>query len=40
MLILSATLPADDDARDLYVLEVGTGKVARLTFPAPSATWP
>ncbi len=28
-----ATLPADDDARDLYVLEVGTGKVARLTFP-------
>jgi glyoxylase-like metal-dependent hydrolase (beta-lactamase superfamily II) len=33
MLILSATLPADDDARDLYVLEVGTGKVARLTLP-------
>jgi hypothetical protein len=28
-----ATLPADDDAGDLYVLEVGTGKVTRLTFP-------
>ncbi len=26
-------LPADEDAADLYVLEVATGKVARLTFP-------
>src|SRR5437870_2295314 len=28
-----ATLPADEDAAGLYVLEIATGKVARLTFP-------
>jgi metallo-beta-lactamase class B len=28
-----ALLPADEDAADLYVLEIATGKVARLTFP-------
>jgi metallo-beta-lactamase class B len=28
-----ALLPADADAADLYVLEIATGKVARLTFP-------
>jgi hypothetical protein len=28
-----ALLPADEDAADLYVLEIDTGKVARLTFP-------
>ena len=28
-----ALLPADEDAADLYVLEVATGKVARLAFP-------
>ena len=26
-------LPADEDARDLYVLDIATGKVSRLTFP-------
>src|SRR5439155_18257999 len=28
-----ALLPADEDAADLYVLGIATGKVARLTFP-------
>jgi metallo-beta-lactamase class B len=28
-----ALLPVDEDARDLYVLEIATGKVARITFP-------
>jgi metallo-beta-lactamase class B len=28
-----AILPADDNAADLYVLEIASGKVARLTFP-------
>jgi glyoxylase-like metal-dependent hydrolase (beta-lactamase superfamily II) len=28
-----ALLPVDDDAADLYVLEISSGKVARLTFP-------
>jgi glyoxylase-like metal-dependent hydrolase (beta-lactamase superfamily II) len=28
-----AILPADEDATDLYVLEVGSGQLARLTFP-------
>lgn len=28
-----ALLPADEDAADVYVLEIATGKVARLTFP-------
>jgi metallo-beta-lactamase class B len=28
-----ALLPADEDAADLYLLEIATGNVARLTFP-------
>jgi metallo-beta-lactamase class B len=28
-----ALLPADENAADLYVLEIATGQVARLTFP-------
>lgn len=28
-----AVLPADEDATELYVLEIATGKVVRLTFP-------
>jgi metallo-beta-lactamase class B len=32
-LAAQALLPADEDAADLYVLEIATGKVVRLTFP-------
>jgi metallo-beta-lactamase class B len=32
-----ALLPADEDAADLYVLEIATGKVTPLTFPSATS---